>query len=90
MRRRWFRAEDGTYYRNIPLINADLASPINRCLPWRLRALDAEWSRAFSKGSIRASKVRWWDKIETSAPFREAYPDRPGLWVLDQDEELKP
>lgn len=86
MRRLWHRADDGTYYRNIPLIRRDLDRPINRLLPWRAWALFREHDRVWSAGPIRADRIGWFDRVATPISFREAYPDHPGLWMLDEPE----
>jgi len=83
MKRAWFQDEQG-YYRNCPLIMAER----RRCLwkPWRyrrLRQLNAEWHEAWRKGLIRKQQLGRGDVLVQPRPFREAYPDRPGLWCLD-------
>jgi len=83
MRRAWFQNADGTYYRNIPLIMAEQDEPLNALLPWRRRVLDAEWRQAWDDGVIRSETIGRRDRVATPAPFREAYPDKPGLWLLD-------
>ena len=84
MKRRWFRDKDGTYYRNVPLISAERFTLINRCLPWRQLILGREWRRAWSEGVIRTRRIGWRDEVTAPRPFREAYPDHPGLWTLDE------
>ena len=84
MRRLWHRDGDGTYFRNLPLIRWDMDRPINRVLPWRAWVLRREWSRAWGKGLIRADKIGRFDRVATPISFREAYPDHPALWVLDE------
>jgi hypothetical protein len=86
MKRHWFQDRDGMFYRNLPLIMAEQA----RCRPcpwlWRhLRELDAEWDRAWKAGVIRKPALGRGDVLAHPAPMREAYPDRPGLWVLDEE-----
>lgn len=81
-RRRWFQDKDGTYYRNCPLIMAEQ----KECPWWRERtwkALTSEWEQAFRDGIIRKDRLGRQDELVTAAPFREVYPDKPGLWFLD-------
>src|SRR6185437_7800203 len=81
-KRHWFQAKDGTYYRNCPLIRDEQKA----CPWWRWRtweALTAEWEHAFRIGLIRKDRLSRGDVLSTPAPFREVYPDRPGLWFLD-------
>ena len=85
MRRAWFQADDGTYYRNIPLVMAEQSQPLNVLLPWRRRALNTEWQEAWDAGVIRSATIGRRDRIATPKPFRETYPDKPGLWVLDEE-----
>lgn len=85
MRRAWFQDTDGTYRRNCPLIMAEQDQVLNTLLPWRRRALEAEWQQAWRDGVIRTNKIGRRDRIATPAPFREAYPDKPGLWILDEE-----
>lgn len=81
MKRKWFRDDDGTYYRTVPLITAELG----RCAwrPWRLRALRAEWDEAWREGLIRKPRLGRGDVLVPPLPMRVAYPHMPGLWVLD-------
>lgn len=90
MKRRWFQDEDGTYYRNIPLIGAERSMLINRCLPWRQYTLNREWRRACGEGVIRTHRIGCRDEVATPRPFREAYPNHPGLWALDKAAEKAP
>lgn len=83
MRRSWFQDDNGTYYRNCPLIDADRKRALNRLLPWRARTLTAEWWHAYREGVIRTAAIGRRDRVATPMPFREAYPQHPGLWVLD-------
>jgi hypothetical protein len=85
MKRAWFAGTDGTYYRNCPLIMAEQ----QRCLrrPWRYRLfwqLDAEWHEVFRQGVKRKDRLGRGDVLVQPRPFREAYPDKPGLWQLDE------
>jgi hypothetical protein len=84
MRRSWFQDDDGTYFRNCPLIEGDRKKPINLLLPWRARILTTEWRRTFAEGVMRADRIGRFDRVATMVPFREAYPDHPGLWTLDE------
>ena len=86
MKRAWFRGGDGTYYRNIPLILAEQ----KRCARWpwrfrRFRELDAEFGEAWRKGLIRKPRLGKGDIEVRRSSFREAYPDRPELWKLDEE-----
>lgn len=83
MRRAWFQDDEGTYYRNVPLVMAEQDQTLNVVLPWRRRALEAEYRKAWKDGVIRAHRIGRRDRVATPKPFREAYPDMPGLWVLD-------
>jgi hypothetical protein len=87
MKRAWFQDNNGTFYRNCPLILAEQ----ERCtrLPWRYRRfwkLNAEWREAFRKGVLRKDRLGRGDVLVQPVPFRKAYPDKPGLWVLDNTE----
>lgn len=85
MKRYWFQAEDGTFFRNLPLIMGE--QQLCRARPWlwhRLATLDAEWQQAWADGLIRKQALSRGDVLATPAPMREAYPDRPGLWMLDE------
>ena len=87
MKRAWFQDKDGTYYRNCPLIMAELERISARAWPWlmpRCRALAAEWEQAFSAGVIRKPALGRRDVLREPGSFREAYPRHPGLWVLDE------
>jgi len=85
MKRAWFRAKDGTFYRNCPLISREMT----RCRwPWRNRRfwqLAAEWDRAWQQGVIRKPTLGRGDIEAQPRPFREVYPDNPELWPLDDD-----
>lgn len=80
VRRAWFQDEDGTYFRNCPLIDREIARSIS---PRRRRALREEWWQTFREGVTRADAIGPHDRIAEAIPFREAYPDHPGLWRLD-------
>lgn len=87
MRRAWFQNQDadGTYYyRNCPLIEHEQTLTMNTLLPWRRRTLETEWQRAWDNGYIRADQIGRRDQVVKAKPFREAYPDHPGLWILDE------
>jgi hypothetical protein len=85
---RWFLAEDGTCYRNCPLIEAErgevmawpLATPGKFTV---LGRLEAEWRETFAAGVQRKDVLGPGDVVAVAASFREAYPRNPGLWVLD-------
>lgn len=87
--RQWFRAEDGTFYRNCPLIaserNEVRAWPAGTPLKWPVvEELSAEWWRTFRQGVQRKAALDPGDVIAEPGSFREAYPRNPGLWVLDE------
>lgn len=84
MRRAWFQDSDGTYRRNCPLIMAELDRVSSILLPWRYIALNREWWQAYREGVIRADRIGRFDRVAEPAPFREAYPDNPELWILDE------
>jgi hypothetical protein len=86
--RRWFQDRDGTYYRNLPLIMAEQKEvmawpPLTPGKYGVLDDLEAEWDVAWAKGLIRKAELDPGDMLVTPAPFREVYPDKPGLWRLD-------
>lgn len=85
MRRAWFQDPDGTYRRNCPLIMDEQDQLLNMLLPWRYFALKREWQQAWRDGIIRADTIGSRDRIATPMPFREAYPDKPELWTLDEE-----
>lgn len=80
VRRAWFQDEDGTYFRNCPLIMRERTRAVS---PRHRRALSEEWWQAFREGLIRADTIGRNDVIVKMRSFREAYPDHPGLWRLD-------
>lgn len=84
MKRRWFQADDGRFYRNTPLILDELlATPWWR---WRkLKALDAECIRSYD-GFEYITELGRGDVLVRPAPMREAYPSRPAFWSLDEKE----
>lgn len=88
MKRRWFQDKDGTFYRNCPLILGEQKECIGPPFRGRrFRQLQAEWEVAWRDGVIRKAKLGRGDKLVPGpAPFREAYPDNPGLWVLDEED----
>jgi len=92
--RRWFRDEKrGDYYRNLPLIMAEQrevdAWP-NTMHKFRvLDSLHAEWDTAWREGLLRKDELGPDDLLVTPAPFREVYPDNPGLWFLDEPLERR-
>jgi hypothetical protein len=86
--RAWFRDDDGTYFRNCPLImaerKAELAQPWKPGQRARLDALQAEWWQAFRFGVTRRTCLSPGGIVVEPASFRVAYPGNPGLWVLDE------
>jgi hypothetical protein len=86
--RHWFADDDGTYYRNCPLIAAErdevMAWPL--LTPGKFEALDAlfaEWEETSEVGVQRKDCLEPGDVVTVPCTFREAYPDNPGLWALD-------
>jgi hypothetical protein len=45
--------------------------------------LSREWDETWTPGLIRKDKLERGDVVVQGRSFREAYPDRPELWVLD-------
>ena len=87
----WFQDKDGTYFRNIPLIMAEQKAVMYK--PWLagyFRQLTAEWNQAWREGLIRKDSLSPGDVVVEPAPFRVVYPDKPGLWVLDELPEHRP
>lgn len=95
--RHWFQDKDGTYYRNCPLImdeQRELLDRLKGTNPWRVRRirqfdhaldeLEREWTAVFNEGIIRKAGLAPGDVVVQPAPFREVYPDKPGLWFLDE------
>lgn len=86
MKRRWFRDDDGTYYRNINLILSEIqASPHWLIWNWpRLWRLHREFDETFRVGLQRKDRLGWRDVEAQPVPFRVAYPNHPILWKLDR------
>jgi hypothetical protein len=82
MRRNWFKDEQG-YYRNCPLIMRERQQALQRFRLFRARKLAAEWDMAFRAGLIRSPSIGRRDRVVQPRPFREAYPETPQLWWLD-------
>jgi hypothetical protein len=88
--RQWFAAADGTFYRNCSLIMDERKAAIRRGR-WRLaRKLGEEWAVVFGQGLNRKARLDRGDMVVQQAAFRDAYPDQPGLWVLDEDQPARP
>jgi hypothetical protein len=86
--RQWFQAEDGTYYRNYPLIRderqAVLAWPDSAPGKYEIfSALLDEGRQVMTGGVLRKAALGPGDVVAEPAPFRKAYPRNPGLWMLD-------
>lgn len=86
MRRRYFKAQSGRFYRNCPLIMSERKMRINQILPWRASKLRKEWLEVFHAGVRYVDEIKPWDKVVKPASFRKAYPNHPGLWHLDEPE----
>ena len=85
-RPKWFQAEDGTYYRNCPLIMAERKAALAMGRYLLFERLGDEWHECFREGVFRKATLDKNDRLATPVPFRVAYPDKPGLWVLDEME----
>lgn len=91
----WFQDKDGTYYRNAPLIGRELEEiaymPFYKAARYQDQFLElcAEHDEVFSKGIRRAAAIDKGDKVTTPMRMRDAYPNHPGLWVLDDQEEKR-
>lgn len=83
---KWFRDEDGTYFRNIILIDNERKRALTRpWLWWRIRSLEREWWSVFRQGVRWRTTLRWFDRVVEPQLFREAYPQHPMFWTLDED-----
>lgn len=92
MKKRWFRAEDGTYYRNCNLIHAEMEK-IRRStfavFRWRQYwRLGAEWDAVWVGDYTRKATLGRRDIEVRPRPFREAYPQHPILWTLDGSDRV--
>lgn len=84
----WFAEPDGSgYYRNCPLIMTERKAAINRGRYRLANQLQDEWQQVFRSGVRRKAALGRRDILVSSTSFREAYPDRPGLWVLDDPDK---
>lgn len=84
MSKTWFKDRDGTYFRNCGCVERDKRrARLRPWLWWRLPALEREWWSVFREGVTQAEKIGRRDRVAEPRPFREAYPNHPGLWVLD-------
>jgi hypothetical protein len=84
MKRTWFQDDDGTYYRNIPLILGEIRRAI--WCPWRwhrLPGLWREWDEAWGEGLIGKPHLGRGDRLGMPVAMREACPDEPELRLLD-------
>lgn len=80
--RQWFRYDDGTFYRNCPLIDRELEalrrSPktyLNPRLLAALRDLEAEWRQTFSRGVQYKAELGPGDECAGGiAPVRQWWP----------------
>lgn len=95
VQRRWFRHREGGFFRNVPLIIAEMEA-LNAQRPlWerqrranerQFAALEAEWSAVMNVDLIRAAELPRGDIEAIPMSIRESHPDRPGLWVLDDSD----
>jgi hypothetical protein len=82
--RRWFQAKDGTFYRNCPLIMQERYQALRWCRFRLASQLREEWAETFRGGVTRKPTLGRNDTFAGEPlSFREAYPDEPGLWMLD-------
>lgn len=82
--RRWFKAKDGTYFRNCPLIHGE-AGQAARVGRYRLaHKLHDEWERVWENGVARKDKLERGDVEVKMRTFREMYPDEPEMWIFDK------
>lgn len=73
MKRMWLQAEDGTYYRNCPLISEEQRqTPFWRIFT-RLR-LEREWRRAFQCRLTCKKALGPGDVVVDGMAMREGYP----------------
>lgn len=83
----WLRDDDGTFFRNANCVEADIRSLRRRRFVWRrrekLRDLESEWHRLWAARPTRKSTLGRGDIAYAPLPLRVAYPNYPGLWVLD-------
>jgi hypothetical protein len=85
MKKYWFQDEDGSYYRNGPLILQEMHKAI--CRPFKFASLEREMQQVRRDGLLRKDKLDRGDVVVVMKSFRESYPDKPGLWVLDEREK---
>jgi hypothetical protein len=85
MRRQWFKDKDGTFYRNCNLNLDERERALRSGRLFLVHRLEKEWSQLWQKGLISKEKLGWRDVEVQPRPFREAYPDQPVLWALDEN-----
>lgn len=86
VKRSWFRDDDGTFFRNANLVHADMKR-MRRRTPSdfrRLNEMHDEWDRIFWAGVERKDQLGPDDVEVEPVPMREAYPQYPILWTLDE------
>jgi hypothetical protein len=86
--RHWLQAEDGTFFRNYPLVRSEreavLAWPDGTPGKYAIfQALAGEGHSLLTGGVLRKASLGPGDVAAAPALFRDAYPRNPGLWVLD-------
>lgn len=85
MSRSWFEDRDGTYFRNSNCVDRDMErARLRPWLWWTLPGLRREWWEVFREGVVQTDKIGRFDRVLEPKAFREAYPNHPGLWVLDE------
>lgn len=85
--RYWFQGKDGTYYRNATTISEEMDIIVRkRDARYHKAFLDLtrEFDQAHRVGVIRKAELEPGDVLAEPMPFREAYPNHPGLWTLDE------
>ena len=85
--RRWFRDSDGTYYRNLPMIRAELDAAAAAGDTRSVARLETEWDETFRTEITRKDALGPGDIEAFPASFRDAYPHHPALWALDDLEK---
>lgn len=86
--RAWFADNDGTYIRNCPVIHGEIG--MTHLAPGYRAMLHDEWKVTFSRGCQRKHTLDPGDVVVTMAPFRDSYPNEPGLWILDDYQGKEP
>lgn len=83
MKRCWFKDDEGGYYRNEGLVWREYERALKTGRWLLARKLNREWESVWSEGVTRKDALERGDRLVTQAPFCHAFPDKPGLWMLD-------